>query len=100
MKKAQQKAKEILEQEGVNEQSKMRQVHALYNKALASAKQEKKYIVSRRFNAAENKGRKVGRNTRLVDRRLKKDKRAQKLQAKSKKIKKGKMRYAKRRRGH
>ncbi len=101
MKKAEHKAKEILEQEGVDEASKLKQVNSLYKKAIAETKVEKKYIVSRRFTAADNKGRKVGRNTRVVDRRLKKDKRAEKRVEKlSKKIKKrSKPRYAKRRRG-
>ena len=89
-----------MDQEGVNEGSKMRQVHSLYKKAMAEAKTEKKYIVGRKFTANKNKGRKVGRNTKLVDSRLKKDKRAAKIHRNSKKIKKSsksKPKYAKRR---
>lgn len=97
MKKAEDKAKEIMDQEGVDENSKMKQVSKLYKKAIQSAKPEKKYIVSRRFSSNDSKSRKVGRNTRMVDFRLKKDKRAAKRVAASKKIKKrSKPRYAKR----
>lgn len=82
LKKAQNKAKDIMEQEGITETSKLKQVHGLYKKALREKKQEKKYIVSRGFNAGGGRGKggkpKTGRTTRNVDARLKKDKRAQK----------------------
>lgn len=96
--KAQDKVKEIMEQEGVDENSKLKQAKKLYKRAIESAKPEKKYIVTRRFASNDSKSRKVGRNTRMVDSRLKKDKRAAKRVAASRKIKKrSKPRYAKRR---
>jgi len=88
LKKADVKAKEILDQEGVDEASKMRQVQSLYKKAMAEAKVEKKYIVGKRFSASKNADRKVGRNTRLVDRRLKKDKKSEKKSRKKSRSKK------------
>ena len=78
LKKAESKAKDIMEQEGVSEVSKLKQVKGLYKKALKSKKIEKKYVVAKKF-ADKSKGNKgAGRNTRLVDSRMKKDKRAQK----------------------
>ncbi len=99
LKKAENRAKDIMEQEGVTEVSKLKQVQSLYKKALATKKQEKKYIVSRQFSGKG--GRKVGRNTRMVDNRLKKDKRAQKRIEKNggkgkSKVKKSKKRQVKR----
>lgn len=76
LKKAQNKAKDIMEQEGITETSKLKQVQSLYKKAIASKKQEKKYVVGRKFNASGKGGK--GRTSRMVDARLKKDKRAQK----------------------
>jgi len=98
MDKAKVKAKQIFEQEGISEGAKMRQVQNLYKKQLAETKKEKKYVVSRKFKADKlKKNVKSGRFQKLVDKRLKKDKRADKrLSAGGKKIKKGKARYSKR----
>lgn len=82
LKKAQNKAKDIMEQEGVTETSKLKQVQSLYKKAMAAKKVEKKYVVSRRFTDTSKLSRKSGRNTRMVDSRLKKDKRAVKYKEK------------------
>jgi hypothetical protein len=77
LKKAQNKAKDIMEQEGITETSKLKQVQGLYKKALREKKQEKKYIVSRGFNAGGGRGKggkpKTGRTTRNVDARLKEE---------------------------
>jgi len=77
LKKAEHRAKDIMEQEGVSEVSKLKQVKGLYKKALRSKKIEKKYIVARGTDKSKGK-RGAGRNTRLVDARMKKEKRAQK----------------------
>jgi len=90
-----------MEQEGVTEVSKLKQVHTLYRKAMASKKIEKKYVVSRKFTDKNKLNRKTGRNTRMVDNRLKKDKRAAKLKAQNggkgkQKVRKSKKRQVKR----
>jgi hypothetical protein len=43
----------------------------MYSKEKAKHKEEKTYVVSRTFNSVQ--GRKSGRNTKMVDGRLKKD---------------------------
>lgn len=100
MVKARAKANQIINQEGLSEGVKMRQVQKILKKEQAGLKQEKNYRVTRKFNDMDKKRRKIGRNTRLVDNRLKKDKRALerkgKLHGGSKKIKKSK-RQSKRR---
>lgn len=55
----------------------------MYSKEKAKHKEEKTYVVNRSFNAA--KGGKVGRGTKLVDSRLKKDLFKQKKAKKSSK---------------
>jgi len=101
LKKAENKAKDIMEQEGVTEVSKLKQVQKLYKKALASKKQEKKYIVARKFSDKGKLNRKTGRNTKMVDKRLKKDKRANKTREQNggkgrQKVRKSKKRQVKR----
>lgn len=49
----------------------MKQIQKMYAKEKSKHKEEKTYVVNRSFNAS--KGGKVGRNTKLVDSRLKKD---------------------------
>jgi len=79
LKKAEKKAEGIMDQEGVSEVSKLKQVQGLYKKALKSKKIEKKYIVAKKLGGDKMKGKRgAGRNTRLVDPRMKKEKRAQK----------------------
>ena len=100
--KAGKKAKGILDQEGMSEGAKMRQVQSLYRKEMSQNKKEKKYVVSRKFTAEKQKGNvKSGRFQKAVDKRLKKDKRANKrtekrnggaLDSRGKKIKKSKKR--------
>mmetsp|Transcript_11547 Transcript_11547/g.10002 ORF Transcript_11547/g.10002 Transcript_11547/m.10002 type:complete len:144 (+) Transcript_11547:961-1392(+) len=102
LKKTEKKAQEILDQDGVDEGSKMKEIQKMYKKVLRTKKKDKKYIVSKSFSAKKSGGKKAGRDTRIVDSRLKKDKRADKRNAKidktSKKIKKSsRSRHAKRR---
>lgn len=70
MQKIKTKAQVIADQD-INEQTKMKQIQKMYAKEKAKHKEEKTYVVNRAFNAS--KGGKVGRNTKLVDARLKKD---------------------------
>ena len=74
MDKIKKKAQVISNQEEIGEGSKIRQIEKLYKRELAKNKESKKYIVVK-------SAQKVGRNSRsvkYVDKRLKKDKRAQK----------------------
>lgn len=66
----------IMNQEGMNEISKLRQVGKLYDKEKQGLKDKKKYVVTKKFKSAKGKD---GRSTKHVDARLKKDKRSQKL---------------------
>lgn len=75
LKKVQKKAEGIMNQEGVNEMSKLKTVTRLYDKSKQSLKDNKKYIVGKKGKASGGKG---GRNIKHVDARMKKDKRAQK----------------------
>lgn len=90
MKRAKKSAEVIIEQEGVTEGSKARQIQNLYKKQLASVKREKKYIVGRKLTAGP--GGRDSRSVKHVDRRLKKDRRGEKKAGKNigmnKKIKK------------
>lgn len=81
MDKVKKKAQIIVNQDEINEFSKIKQIEKLYKKELRNNKEKKKYVVSRSFKV--NKG-KNSRNIRHVDRRLKKDKRAQKARDKKK----------------
>lgn len=80
LEKVKKKAEAISNQEEINEFSKVKQIEKLYKKELAKGKEKKKYIVSRAFTH-NNRG-KDGRNYKHVDRRLKKDKRAEKARDK------------------
>ena len=80
LEKVKKKAEAISNQEEINEFSKVKQIEKLYKKELAKGKEKKKYIVSRAFTH-NNRG-KDGRNFKHVDRRLKKDKRAEKAREK------------------
>lgn len=75
------KAEAISNQDEINEFSKVKQIEKLYKKELSKNKEKKKYIVSRSFKVKHGKS---GRNVRFVDKRLKKDKRAQKAMNKRK----------------
>jgi len=98
--KTKEKAKHIMDQEGPTEANKLRQVQNLYKKEMSSMKKEKKYHVGRRFKADKQKTLKSTRFQKVVDKRLKKDKRgrgAEKIDLKGKKIKKSKKRQISRR---
>jgi hypothetical protein len=49
----------------------MKQIQKMYAKEKQKQKESKSYVVNKAFNAS--KGGKVGRNTKLVDSRLRKD---------------------------
>ena len=83
MNKVKQKAQIIAEQD-INEGSKMRQIQKLYKKEKAKMKEDKKYIVNKNFNTGGGKS-KVARNTKLVDKRMKKDIKLEKAKAKKNK---------------
>ena len=84
LKKAKNKAEAVYEQEGVSETSKLMQIQKIYKKEMSTAKEKKNYIVSKKFSAAP--GAKGSRKVKFVDGRLKKDRRAEKMLEKSKKI--------------
>ena len=73
------KAEAISNQTDISESIKLQQLQKLYRKEIAVSKPDKKYIVSRNFHKDRKNLRKGGRNIRFVDKRLKKDKRANKL---------------------
>lgn len=79
MEKVKKKAQVIADTD-LNEASKMKQIQKLYSKEKAKHKEEKSYVVSRNFNSPQ--GRKFGRNTKVVDPRLKKDQRNKKFSSK------------------
>lgn len=81
MKKAKSKASQIMASEGVSENLKMQQISSLYKKELAMNKPEKRYVVSKKVNIGA-KGKKDSRTVKHVDRRMKKDKRADKARMK------------------
>ena len=83
MNKVKQKAQIIAEQD-INEGSKMRQIQKLYKKEKTKMKEDKKYIVNKNFNTGGGKS-KVARNTKLVDKRMKKDIKLEKAKAKKNK---------------
>lgn len=62
-----------MNQEGINEISKLRQVTKLYDKEKRDLKDKKKYTVSKKFKTTSGKD---SRNVKHVDSRLKKDKRS------------------------
>lgn len=73
LRKVKQRAEKVLDQEGVDEYHKMKEVNKMYQKEFKANKDQKKYVVSKRFKGV---GGKEGRNVKYVDSRLKKDKRA------------------------
>lgn len=75
MKKAQNKAQKVLDQDGIDEYHKMREVNKIYQKEFRANKTEKKYIVTK---AWKGRGGKESRGVKYVDSRLKKDKRSTK----------------------
>jgi len=85
LKKAQSEAAEIYENEGLSPFTKARSINQLYRKAIKKSKPKKKQIIvsKRHLMAAPNK--KSGRKFAMVDKRLKKDLRAQKKAEKQKK---------------
>lgn len=87
MNKIKTKATVIAEQQEISEGTKMKQIQKLYSKEKSKNKEEKNYVVSRNFNNVG--GRKTPRNTKAVDARMKKDRRATKAKAKKEKKKFG-----------
>jgi AdoMet-dependent rRNA methyltransferase SPB1 len=87
MEKIKKKAQVIADQD-LNEASKMKQIQKLYAKEKAKHKETKTYVVSRNFNSPQ--GNKFGRNTKVVDPRLRKDQRNKKFSARKGGHKKGK----------
>ena len=87
MNKIKTKATVIAEQQEISEGTKMRQIQKLYKKEKAKNKEEKNYVVSRNFSNIA--GSKTPRNTKAVDKRMKKDRRALKARAKKDKKRNG-----------
>ena len=58
----------------------MRQIQKLYGKEKSKMKEEKKYVVSKNFNHVGKS--KVPRHMKVVDKRMKKDLKMQKIRAK------------------
>lgn len=86
MKKAKSRAEAIFDMEGIPENSKVKQINKLYKKELSGAEKKRKYVVGKKHSTGPVK--KGSRNVRYVDTRLKKDRRADKRNALSHKIKK------------
>ena len=74
MDKVKKKANAISNQEEIGENSKLKQINTLYKKELIKNKPQKKYTMVRSATAITKRS----KNVRFVDKRLKKDKRAQK----------------------
>lgn len=88
LEKARKKAEAICDTVDVSEKEKMSQIQSLYKKALLKGKpKEVKYVVARKFNAARRMKRPPGIKGRykVVDPRMKKDMRSQKLKEKKSK---------------
>lgn len=79
LEKVKKKAEAIANQDEIAEFSKVKQIEKLYKRELARNKEKKKYIVSRSFTNNSGRDR---RGVKHVDRRLKKDKRAEKAREK------------------
>lgn len=73
MKTAQNRAQKVLDQDGIDEYHKMREVNKIYQKEMRANKTDKKYVVTKRWKGP---GGKESRGVKYVDSRLKKDKRA------------------------
>jgi len=73
---------QIIATQDQSEGSKMRQIQKMYSKEKKKHVEEKSYVVNRAFNSSQ--GGKVGRNVKMVDKRLRSDTRNAKLKKKSK----------------
>jgi len=82
MQKVKRKAQVIVNQDEINERSKITQIEKLYKRELSKMKEKKKYIVGKSYNRDPKNLRKGGRNVKFVDRTMKKEKRADKARAK------------------
>ena len=60
----------------------MKQIQKLYKKERAKHKEEKSYVVNKTFNSSQ--GKKVARNVKMVDARLRADSRNAKIKKKKK----------------
>ena len=83
MQKVKKIAENIVNQEEINEKSKIQQIEKLYRKELSKFKVKKKYVVSRKYKQDAGSQRKGGRNVKFVDRRMKKEGRAEKRKIKA-----------------
>lgn len=72
----------VIASQDISEGSKMRQIQKIYSKEKAKHVEEKSYVVNR--VSSSGMGRKTGRGVKMVDTRLKKDKRNEKKKKKSK----------------
>ena len=73
------KAEAIANQTDISESIKLQALQKLYKKEITVNAPKKKYVVTRSHHKDRKSLRKGGRNVRFVDKRLKKDKRANKL---------------------
>lgn len=55
MKKAQNRAQKVLDQDGIDEYHKMREVNKIYQKELRANKTDKKYVVTKRWKGPGGK---------------------------------------------
>jgi len=62
---------QVIANSDMTEGAKMRQIQKMYTKEKKKHKEEKEYIVNKKFNSSMNRG--GGRNVKVVDRRLKAD---------------------------
>ena len=65
-----------MNQEGISEYNKLKQVSKMYDKSKQNLKDKKKYLVSKKSKTGAGKD---SRNVKHVDKRLKKDKRSAKI---------------------
>lgn len=82
MAKIKTKANLIANNQDGGEGTKMRAIQKLYKKEQAKHLEQKSYVVNRTFNSSM--GKKVGRNVKMVDARLRADTRNEKLRSKKK----------------
>ncbi len=76
LKKTQKQAEVVMNQDGVTEYNKLRQISKMYDKSKRELKDNKKYIVSSKSRTGAGKD---SRNVKHVDSRMKKDKRSLKV---------------------
>ena len=72
----------MIANQDMSEGSKMRQIQKLYRKEKNKHKEEKQYVVNKRVNSTM--GKKVPRNVKMVDSRLRADTRNQRIKKKKK----------------